>query len=64
MVPRYGKRNIKLSLFSADRLIYRENLKKKKKIWKKLHKLQELIRNYSKVAEQKSLAFYIHIMNK
>ena len=31
MVPRYGKRNIKLSLFSADRLIYRENLKKKKK---------------------------------
>ena len=31
MVPRYRKRNIKLSLFSADRLIYRENLKKKKK---------------------------------
>jgi len=29
MVPRYGTRNIKLSLFSAARLIYRENLKKK-----------------------------------
>lgn len=61
-----GKKEIKLSLFTDDMIVYTENLKELTK--KKKKKLQELISNYSKLARykvntQKSIAFQFEVKN-